>query len=126
MTAANLKRLQNVCPALRNYNTQGRNLVNAGIRSIKRPRQSVEPHIALTPGPRGTEAIERILEVCRGRLSADPGPAKSRPLHILMEVGFGQEQSVRDVAAAHGFTVDDFLDDLAAIPRVVVLSRDGE
>ena len=86
-----------------------------------------EPRIALTPGPSGTEAIERILDACRAGFSP-PGRAEARPTSslVLMEVGFGQEQSVRDVAATHGFTVDDFLSDLAGIPRVVVLSRDGE
>ncbi|HEX7190327.1 MAG TPA: peptide chain release factor N(5)-glutamine methyltransferase, partial [Thermoanaerobaculia bacterium] len=86
-----------------------------------------EPRIALTPGPSGTEAIERILESCRAGFSP-PGRAEARPTFpmLLMEVGFGQEQRVRDVAAAHHFTVDDFLNDLAGIPRVVVLSRDGE
>lgn len=85
----------------------------ADVETLATEVRDYEPRIALTPGPRGTEAIERIL--------ASAGNAM-----VLMEVGFGQEQSVRDVAAARGFTVDDFLDDLAGIPRVVVLSRDGE
>ncbi len=43
-----------------------------------------------------------------------------------MEVGFGQEESVRELAARYSFQIDAFLNDLAGIPRVVVLSRDGE
>jgi release factor glutamine methyltransferase len=85
----------------------------ADVETLAAEVRDFEPRVALTPGPRGTEAIERILE--------NAGNAM-----VLMEVGFGQEQSVRDVAAAHRFTVNDFLDDLAGIPRVVVLSRDGE
>lgn len=85
----------------------------ADVETLAAEVRDFEPRMALTPGPRGTEAIERIL-------------AAAGNAHVLMEVGFGQEQSVRDAAAAHGFTVDDFLDDLAGIPRVVVLSRDGE
>jgi len=85
----------------------------ADVETLATEVRDFEPRIALTPGPVGTEAIERILDSAGDAL-------------VLMEVGFGQEQSVRDVAAAHGFTVDDFLDDLAAIPRVVVLSRHGE
>lgn len=69
-----------------------------------------EPHMALTPGPRGTEVIERIL---------------GAPL-VLLEIGYGQEQMIRDVAAAQGFTVDEVRNDLAGIPRVVVLSRHGD
>src|SRR5687768_13149041 len=71
-----------------------------------------EPHIALTPGPRGTEIIERILTAAGDAL-------------VMMEVGFGQERAVREVAAAHGFRVRDFIPDLAGIPRVVVLSKHG-
>jgi len=94
-------------------------IAEADVETLASEVREYEPHIALTPGPRGTEAIERILLLCgAGALAGDP--------LILMEVGFGQEQNVRDVAAAHGFTVDDFLNDLAGIPRVVVLSRDGE
>ncbi|HEX3582226.1 MAG TPA: peptide chain release factor N(5)-glutamine methyltransferase, partial [Thermoanaerobaculia bacterium] len=85
----------------------------ADVETLATEVRDFEPRIALTPGPLGTEAIERILEAA--------GNAT-----VLMEVGFGQEQTVRDAAAAHQFTVDDFLDDLAGIPRVVVLSRHGE
>jgi release factor glutamine methyltransferase len=69
-----------------------------------------EPRQALTPGPLGTEAIDRILE--------QAGTAK-----VLLEIGFGQETAVRDLAARRGFAVDEVIPDLAAIPRVVVLSR---
>ena len=69
-----------------------------------------EPHSALTPGPEGTETIERLL-----------GAA---PL-VIMEIGFGQERAIRDLAAAHGVRVDEIRNDLTGIPRVVVLSRHG-
>jgi release factor glutamine methyltransferase len=88
-------------------------IAEADVETLATEVRDFEPRIALTPGPRGTEAIERILRSAGNAL-------------VLMEIGFGQEQSVRDVAAAHQFTVDDFLDDLAGIPRVVVLSRHGE
>jgi release factor glutamine methyltransferase len=67
-----------------------------------------EPRIALTPGPQGTEAIVRILEQAHTR--------------VIMEVGYGQEEAIRALAAAHHYEVEDFLPDLAGIPRVVVLS----
>jgi len=85
----------------------------ADVETLATEVRDFEPRIALTPGPLGTEAIERILDSAGNAI-------------VLMEVGFGQEQSVREVATARGFTVDDFLNDLAGIPRVVVLSRDGE
>jgi len=71
-----------------------------------------EPHIALTPGPAGTEIIARILD--------QAGRAR-----VILEIGFGQESAVRDLAAAHHFAVDEVRNDLAAIPRVIVLSRHG-
>lgn len=67
-----------------------------------------EPRSALTPGPRGTEVIERILE------------ARRAPL-VMLEIGFGQLADVRTVA--HGYEIIDVIRDLAGIERVVVLSR---
>lgn len=68
-----------------------------------------EPRMALTPGPKGTEIIARILEQTRAPL-------------VIMEVGYGQEASIRKLAKAKKWSVDAFLPDLAGIPRVVVLS----
>lgn len=72
-----------------------------------------EPRMALTPGPRGTEAIEKILR-------AAPG------VPLLLEIGFGQEAEIRALAATYAFAIDTFLCDLAGIPRVVVLSPHGQ
>ena len=72
-----------------------------------------EPRMALTPGRRGTEIIERILDQARAPL-------------VIMEVGYGQEAAIRSLAKAKRWNVDAFLPDLAGIPRVVVLSPDGE
>ena len=71
-----------------------------------------EPRPALTPGPLGTEAIGNILDQA-GRAS------------VILEIGFDQEQAVRDIAAAHHFAVNEVRNDLAGIPRVIVLSRHG-
>jgi release factor glutamine methyltransferase len=69
-----------------------------------------EPQLALTPGPRGTEIIERILE------------ARRAPM-VMLEIGFGQLADVRNVA--RGYDIVDVINDLAGIERVVVLSRHG-
>jgi len=66
-----------------------------------------EPRIALTPGPRGTEMIERILQ-------ANRAPA------VMLEIGFGQLADVRGVAA--GYEIIDVVNDLAGIERVVILN----
>src|SRR3954451_21750139 len=67
-----------------------------------------EPQIALTPGPRGTEMIERILA------------ARLAPV-VMLEIGFGQLADVRDVA--RGYEIVEVINDLAAIERIVILAR---
>ena len=74
--------------------------------------------MALTPGPSGTEIIERILDEAHARLA--PRGA------IILEVGYGQEEAIRTLAARKRWHVDAFLPDLAGIPRVVVLSAHAE
>ncbi len=73
-----------------------------------------EPWAALTPGPAGTEAIERILDDAHRVLRPDG--------RVIMEIGFGQEKSIRELAATKQFGVEEVIPDLAAIPRVIVLS----
>jgi release factor glutamine methyltransferase len=70
-----------------------------------------EPVSALTPGPAGTEVIERLF-------AAGPAPAL-----VILEIGFGQEATVRAIAERHGYRVEAVVPDLAGIPRVVVSSR---
>jgi len=69
-----------------------------------------EPRGALTPGPRGTELIKRIL-------------AGQRAPIVLLEIGFGQIEDVRQVAG--GYEITEVINDLAGIERVVVLSHHG-
>jgi len=71
-----------------------------------------EPRVALTPGPRGMEIIERIFDAAGAAM-------------VILEIGFGQETAVREAAAARGFTVEEVRNDLAGIPRVVVSSPHG-
>jgi len=67
-----------------------------------------EPRIALTPGPRGTEMIARILD------------ARRAPV-VMLEIGFGQLEELRSVA--HGYEIADIINDLAGIERIVILRR---
>ena len=73
-----------------------------------------EPRIALTPGPSGMEIIDRIFDEARRHLTPRG--------HLILEIGYGQEQTLRALAHAKGFTIDTLLPDLAGIPRVVVSS----
>ncbi|HEX7829653.1 MAG TPA: peptide chain release factor N(5)-glutamine methyltransferase [Thermoanaerobaculia bacterium] len=77
-----------------------------------------EPRIALTPGPLGTEIIERLLDESHALLSPRG--------HVILEVGYGQEDAIRAIAKSQRYDVDAFLPDLAGIPRVVVLSEHAE
>lgn len=81
----------------------------ADVETLEVQVREHEPRMALTPGPRGTEVIEKLF--------AQAGRAR-----VAMEIGFGQEADVRAVAEAHRFRVEEVLPDLAGIPRVVVSS----
>jgi release factor glutamine methyltransferase len=79
----------------------------ADYAALTREVRDYEPAAALTPGPLGTEMIERIL-------------AAERPPLVILEIGFGQLADVRRIAGA--YEVIDVINDLAGIERVVVLS----
>ncbi len=84
----------------------------AEVEQLQTEVRDYEPRVALTPGPRGTEIIERILQQAGNAI-------------VMMEMAMGQENAVRTLAAANRFHVDDVIDDLAGIPRVVILSAGG-
>ena len=88
-------------------------IASADVAQLMTEVRDHEPRIALTPGPRGTEVIERILQSAGASL-------------VLLEIAYGQEHSVRELATAIGFEVREIRNDLAGIPRVVVLSPHGE
>jgi release factor glutamine methyltransferase len=81
-------------------------IAGGDVPSLQTEVRDHEPHLALTPGSRGTEVIERLF---------------AAPL-VLVEIGFGQEEAVRTIARKRGYGVDAVIADLAAIPRVVVSS----
>jgi len=87
-------------------------IASGEIESLATEVRDHEPRRALTPGPAGVEATARILD--------HAGRAR-----LILEIGFGQEETVRDMAAAHHFNVEEVRNDLAGIPRVIVLSRHG-
>jgi len=70
----------------------------ADVDTLQTEVRDHEPRNALTPGPRGTEVIERLL-------------ASGFP--CILEVGYGQAAQLQ---------VDEAIPDLAGIPRVVVSS----
>ena len=72
----------------------------ADVETLQTEVKDHEPRGALTPGPRGTEIIERLLH------SGVPA---------IIEIGYGQADALRE-------RVDEVIPDLAGIPRVVVSS----
>jgi len=74
-----------------------------------------EPHGALFAADEGLAIIRALIEQSRDILS--------REGFLLMEIGYGQLPAVTREAERLGWRIKAY-DDLAAIPRVVVLSRD--
>jgi len=70
----------------------------ADIETLQTEVKDHEPRIALTPGPRGTEIIEKLL---------------ATGIPAIIEIGYGQRESLH---------VEEAIPDLAGIPRVVVSS----
>ncbi len=77
------------------------------------PEVCREPRGALFAGPDGLAVVRRLLAAAPARLR--PGG------RLVIEIGGGQAEAVRQLAAAH-FDRVQVLPDLAGIPRAVVLS----
>jgi release factor glutamine methyltransferase len=75
----------------------------ADIAMLQTEVKDHEPRAALTPGPRGTEVIDCLLSI---------------NIPAIIEIGYGQYDALRG-------RVDDAIDDLAGIPRVVISSAHG-
>lgn len=73
-----------------------------------------EPHGALFAPERGTGLVRRLLE----RLGAE-----STSPHVLLEIGFGQEETVRSLADSSAFEVERVISDYSGISRIVHLRR---
>ena len=72
-----------------------------------------EPRVALTPEGDGLGVIRALILESPRRLQPDGA--------LLMEIGFNQHDAVREMALDAGWRSIEIRDDLAAIPRVVVL-----
>lgn len=84
----------------------------ADVEVLDREVRLHEPRGALTPGARGTEAIERIFDSAGHSL-------------VLIEIGYGQEAAIRLLAGQRRMDMLEVRNDLAGIPRIVVSSRHG-
>ena len=79
---------------------------------LSREVREFEPYCALTPGSKGTEVIDKLFAAAHRLLRPDG--------FLIFEMGYSQEESVRNLAGARGIEVVEVVCDLAGIPRVVV------
>ena len=90
------------------------------VSATERPSLSIEvreyePHLALFAGPDGLDVYRRLIPQAFSRLC--PGG------HILFEIGYGQEKSVRALLEQNAFFDVRSLPDLQGIPRVLHAMR---
>ncbi len=71
-----------------------------------------EPRVALAAGPDGLDAMRRLLPQAKSVLA--PGGL------VLLEIGMGMEQRVKDLIAETGLSWETTVPDLQGFPRVVV------
>jgi release factor glutamine methyltransferase len=90
-------------------------IARADVDTLQPEVRLYEPATALSPGPAGTEIIERLFAGAHEQLSAGG--------RMILEIGYGQAGEVRAVAERHGWQIERIVPDLAAIPRIVVSSR---
>jgi len=74
-----------------------------------------EPAQALFAGADGLAIYRRLIPAAYEVLAADGV--------LLLEMGYGQREALRDLLAKAGFTGVKFFDDLQGIPRVAVAER---
>jgi release factor glutamine methyltransferase len=84
-------------------------------RALDREVLEFEPPIALVGGDDGLRVIDRLLDDARER-TPEGGL-------LMMEIGYGQDADVRRRAERLGWNVMEIRNDLAGIPRVVILLR---
>jgi len=80
------------------------------------PELAYEPTRALFAGADGMATIRRLI--------AEAPECLRRGGSLLVEIGQGQADAVRALAAASGFFRVDIRDDYAAIPRLLVATRE--
>ena len=75
-----------------------------------------DPQEALVPGPHGLEAYREVAPAAYDLLRSGGW--------LLLELGLGQENAVRGIAAETGFRGVEVTPDLAGIPRVLVATAE--
>jgi release factor glutamine methyltransferase len=74
-----------------------------------------DPQGALVAGPTGLEAYQALIPSAFDLLRPEG--------YLVLELGFGQAEDVRDIALASGFRAHEIRPDMQQIPRVLVAER---
>jgi len=85
---------------------------------LQREVRDFEPVVALTAGPDGLDMIKRIL-------LESPQFLKTNGF-LIFEIGFDQQQAVRELIDEKIWKLVDIYDDLQGIPRTVALKKSPE
>ncbi|PYS51154.1 MAG: peptide chain release factor N(5)-glutamine methyltransferase [Acidobacteria bacterium] len=85
------------------------------LAGLQREVRDYEPRVALTPGADGLSLIRRLL--------SDSPPILERGGHLLMEIGFDQNEAVRQLIDESMWQLLDIHKDLQGIPRTVALRK---
>lgn len=88
--------------------------------SLQREVRDYEPRIALTPNPKGEDAIDDGLSIIRRLLAGAPAFLKPHG-HLIFEIGFGQRTQVENLIDARVWQTIEVRADLQGIPRAFVL-----
>jgi len=90
-------------------------VAESALAGLQREVRDHEPLVALSPGADGLSVIRRLLT---------EAPAYLKPNgHLLMEIGFDQGESVRDLIDEAVWSLLEVRPDLQCIPRIVVLEK---
>jgi release factor glutamine methyltransferase len=85
------------------------------VAGLQREVKDHEPMVALTPGPDGLSIIRRLITEAPQFLQKDG--------HLLLEIGFDQGETVRELVEGSKFKLLETRPDLQGIPRIVILRR---
>ena len=84
------------------------------VTRLQKEVRDYEPVAALSPG---ADALSMIREL----ITCEKGESE-KPALVILEIGFDQKDAVEQIARSAGWRSIEFVNDLAAIPRVAVLS----
>jgi release factor glutamine methyltransferase len=90
---------------------------NGDLPDLPREVREFEPHFALFGGDVGNEIVARLL--------ADAPQFLENDGFMLFEIGFGQSETIKEMIDEKVWRLIEILDDLAGIPRIVVLQSNS-